>query len=239
MPSRLPRQPRSPEGTIFHGPDPTMLKVRDIMTSDPITVPPGASLRDAMELFTREHISGAPVSRGGKLVGVISASDLVAFAAAPPERTSAPETEVELYDLAQMDEDAGVALGDDALSDGAFFTDLLSDADTEVDRRFATVSDPGMDALDEYTVADAMTTSVKTIGPDETAIAAARLMQQAGVHRLLVMHRGRLAGIISTTDLNRAVAEGRLPDIAPVTEPRADFDSGWTHEPIVPYDDTE
>lgn len=216
-----------------------MLKVRDIMTREPITVTPGATLRDAMELFTREHISGAPVSSGGKLVGVISASDLLAFAAAPPESARAPETEAELYDLSELEDEAGIALPDDALSDGAFFTDLLSDADTEVDKRFAGVSDPGMDALDEFTVADAMTTSVKTIGPDETAIAAARLMQKAGVHRLLVMENGRLAGIISTTDLNRAVAERRLPEIISVPETRTDFDSGWTHEPIVPYDDAE
>ena len=210
-----------------------MLKVRDIMTSEPITVTP-------MELFTREHISGAPVASGGKLAGVISASDLLAFAAAPPESSRAPEAEAGLYDLSQVDDDASIALADDTLSDGAFFTDLLSDADTEVDRRFAGVSDPGMDALDEYTVADAMTTSVKTIGLDETATAAARLMQKAGVHRLLVMDAGRLAGIVSTTDLNRAVAEGRLPSIAPVAEGTStDFDSGWTHEPIVPYDDAE
>jgi CBS domain-containing protein len=239
MQSRLPRQPRSPEGTIFHDPDPTMLKIRDIMTSEPITVTPGTSLRDAMELFTREHISGAPVSSGGKLVGVISASDLLAFAAAPPEGTRAPEAEGEFLDLSEIQDDVGAELAGDALSDGAFFTDLLSDADAEVGMRFAEMSDPGIDALDEFTVADAMTTSVKAIGPDETATAAARLMQQAGVHRLLVMERGRLAGIISTTDLNRAVAEGRLPDVAPVAETRTDFDSGWSHEPIVPYDDTE
>jgi CBS domain-containing protein len=216
-----------------------MLKIRDIMTSDPITVSPGTSLRDAMELFTREHISGAPVSSGGKLVGVISASDLMAFAAAPPENGHDPESDAEFLDLSEIGDDVGAELAGDTLSDGAFFTDLLSDADTEVDRRFAAMSEPAMDALDEFTVADAMTTSVKAIGPDETATAAARLMQKAGVHRLLVMDRGRLAGIISTTDLNRAVAEGRLPDVAPVADTSTDFDSGWSHEPIVPYDDSE
>lgn len=215
-----------------------MLKVRDIMTSEPITVSPGTSLRDAMEIFTREHISGAPVASGGKLAGVISASDLLSFAAAPPETLRAPEADAELYDLSELDDDASLALADDALSDGAFFTDLLSDAETAVDMRFAGASAPGLDALDEYTVADAMTTAVKTIGPDETATAAARLMQKAGVHRLLVMDGGRLAGIISTTDLNRAVAEGRLPGVPPVAEVTStDFDSGWSHEPIVPYDD--
>lgn len=216
-----------------------MLKVRDIMTREPITVTPGSSLRDAMELFTREHISGAPVSSGGKLVGVISASDLLAFAVAPPEGARGPDSGVEFDDLSGMDDNATIELADDTLSDGAFFTDLLNDADTDVDMRFAGMSDPNLDVLDEYTVADAMTTTVKTIGPDESATAAARLMQRTHVHRLLVMEHDHLAGIISTTDLNRAVAERRLPDLTPVVETRADFDTGWTHEPIVPYDDAE
>jgi CBS domain-containing protein len=209
------------------------------MTSGPITVTPGTSLRDAMELFTREHISGAPVSSGGKLVGVISASDLLAFAAAPPEGARGRDAEAEFDDLSDMDDEADIELGDDALSDGAFFTDLLNDADTDVDMRFAAMTDPNLDALDEYTVADAMTTTVKTIGADESAIAAARMMQKAKVHRLLVMEHKRLAGIVSTTDLNRAVAERRLPDITPGLETSTDFDTGWTHEPIVPYDDAE
>jgi CBS domain-containing protein len=216
-----------------------MLKVRDMMTSEPITVTPGTSLREAMELFTREHISGAPVSSGGKLVGVISASDLLAFAAAPPEAARGPDAEAEFDDLSDMDDDASVELGDDALSDGSFFTDMLNDADTDVDMRFAAMTDPNVDVLDEYTVADAMTTAVKTIGPDESATAAARLMQRTQLHRLLVMEHGRLAGIVSTTDLNRAVAERRLSDIPPALETRTDFDTGWTHEPIVPYDDAE
>jgi len=64
-------------------------------------------------------------------------------------------------------------------------------------------------------------------------------MQRAHVHRLLVMEHDHPAGIISTSDLNRAVAKRRLPDVTPAAETRTDFDSGWTHEPIVPYDDAE
>lgn len=187
-----------------------MLRVRDIMTGDPITVTPETSLREAMELFTREHISGAPVSSGGKLVGVISASDLLAFAAAPPEGARGPGPEEEFDDLSDMDDDASVELGEVPFSDRAFLTDLLNDADTDVDVKFAELADRNLDVLDQYTVADAMTTKVKTIEPDEPAIAAARLIQEAKVHRLLVVERGRLAGIVSTSDLNRAVAEERV-----------------------------
>lgn len=195
--------------------DTNVLRVRDIMTDDPITVTPGCSLREAMELFTREHIGGAPVSSGGKLVGVISASDLLAFAAAPPEGARGPRPGEEFDDLADLDDDASVGLRDDPFMDSAYFTDFLNDADADVDVRFAGIEDPDLDVLDQYTVADAMTTKVKTIEPDEPAIEAARLIQEAQVHRLLVVEHGRLAGIVSTSDLNRAVAERRLPETAP------------------------
>src|SRR5690606_28747092 len=55
----------------------SMLKLRDIMTRDVTTLSPDLPLRDAMELLVSEHLSGAPVVSDGKLVGVISASDLL------------------------------------------------------------------------------------------------------------------------------------------------------------------
>ena len=217
-----------------------MLKVRDIMTAGPITVSPETSLRNAIEIFTREHISGAPVVNGGRLVGVISSSDLLAFAAAPPDRAGLPDPGEAFDRLSEMEPDAGVDMADDTVSDSAFFTDMLSDADTEVDVRMADMLDPGLDVLDEYTVADAMTTAMKTIRPDVDATAAARLMAKARVHRLIVVERSRPIGIISTTDLTRAVAERLLPEQAVIaTAVSTDFDPGWTHEPIVPYPDDD
>lgn len=215
-----------------------MLKVRDIMTAGPITVSPETSLRNAIELFTREHISGAPVVYGGRLVGVISSSDLLAFAAAPPDRADLPDPGETFDGLSEIDPDAGVEMADDTVSDSAFFTDMLSDADTEVDVRMAGMLDPGLDVLDEYTVADAMTTGMKTIRPDVDATTAAQLMARTRVHRLIVVERNRPIGIISTTDLTRAVAERLLPEQAIVAAAiSTDFDPGWSHEPMVPYDD--
>ena len=56
-----------------------MLKLRDIMTTDVVTASPELSLREAMDLLSSRHITGAPVVAGGKVVGVFSASDLLAF----------------------------------------------------------------------------------------------------------------------------------------------------------------
>lgn len=120
-----------------------MLKVRDIMTARPITVAPGISLRNAIELFTREHISGAPVVSGGRLAGVISSSDLLAFAAAPPDHADATDPG-EVFDrLSEIEPDADLDMEDDTVSDSAFFTEMLSDADTAIAAATSTDFDAG------------------------------------------------------------------------------------------------
>lgn len=140
-----------------------MLKVRDLMTRDVLHVAPSASIRETAELLATEHVSGAPVVRLGKLVGMISARDLLDFIAALP---ADPE----------------------AVSGGL---------------------EHGI--LDDHTVDEAMTPSpLATIAPDAPASRAAELMQQEQVHRLPVVEEGKLVGIITTTDLVKAVADRKL-----------------------------
>ena len=60
----------------------TDLRVADLMTIDPITVGVDASVEDAEELLRQYHISGLPVTDdAGRLVGVISQTDLLYLAA--------------------------------------------------------------------------------------------------------------------------------------------------------------
>ena len=42
----------------------TILRLRDIMTTDALTVTPETTVREAMELLARHHVSGAPVVSG-------------------------------------------------------------------------------------------------------------------------------------------------------------------------------
>lgn len=65
--------------------------------------------------------------------------------------------------------------------------------------------------LDDHTVEEAMTPApVRTLGPRESVAHAAAVMSREGIHRLPIVDGGTLVGIISTTDLMRAVAERRL-----------------------------
>lgn len=58
-----------------------MLRLRDIMTRDVVSATRDMTIRDAMELLSERHVSGAPVVDCGKVVGVFSATDLLAFLA--------------------------------------------------------------------------------------------------------------------------------------------------------------
>jgi CBS domain-containing protein len=54
-----------------------LLTAGDIMTSDPVTVSKSANLADAAEIMTKRKISGLPVTDKGKLVGIITKSDII------------------------------------------------------------------------------------------------------------------------------------------------------------------
>lgn len=64
--------------------------------------------------------------------------------------------------------------------------------------------------LEETFVRDLMTPHPLTISPDAEVKEAAQQMLLADVHRLFVTEGERLIGVISTTDIMRAVATGRL-----------------------------
>ena len=64
--------------------------------------------------------------------------------------------------------------------------------------------------LQDTAVQDIMTPRPFTVTPDDDVREAARQMLYADVHRLFVTDGDRLIGVISTTDIVRAVANGAL-----------------------------
>jgi CBS domain-containing protein len=139
-----------------------VLKLKDIMTADPVSISPQMTLREAMELLSEKHISGVPVVSGGKVVGVFTATDLLDF-------------------LAEYDE-TSASVGH---------------------RRSRT-------PLDEVMVSEVMTRTISSLPPECSVEEAAAFMRLAQIHRVLVMKDGDLLGIVTTTDLARAVADHRI-----------------------------
>lgn len=51
--------------------------VADVMTTDPVTVAPEATVEDVATLFVERDVSRVPVLDGEELVGIVSKSDIV------------------------------------------------------------------------------------------------------------------------------------------------------------------
>jgi CBS domain-containing protein len=65
------------------------------------------------------------------------------------------------------------------------------------------------DLLAEHTVAEAMSRRVCVIPSGADVASAAAYMLKAGIHRLLVKDDGRFVGMVTTTDVLRAVVSAR------------------------------
>jgi len=183
-----------------------MLRLIDIMTKDVVTVSAELSVRDAMSLFATRHITGAPVVSQGKVVGVVSLTDLAELAAASPgSPTDRHESQAEWGELeAEPDGPEG------AEPASAFFSDLWDDAGAEVSERMRNTQGPEWSALDDATVAEAMTRLILSLSPTTAVDYAADFMRNAGIHRVLVMDGDRLLGLVSTSDIADAVADHKL-----------------------------
>jgi CBS domain-containing protein len=180
-----------------------MLKLKDIMTTDLVTVTPETSLRDAMDLLAERHVSGAPVVSGNELVGVISASDLLSFAASTPgsPAESAYDWDADAIDAAIERED---------VPGGTFFSDLWDDAETNARERMARAQGPELSVLENHDVGEAMTRAVVSLPADADVTTAANLMREKAIHRILVTDHRLLVGIVSSMDITTAVADHKL-----------------------------
>jgi CBS domain-containing protein len=87
---------------------------------------------------------------------------------------------------------------------------VISSTDVLTQEAEAQDTDARTTLLESTLAQDIMTPHPLTIDPDADVREAAREMLYAEVHRLFVVQHGRLIGVISTSDIVRAVATGRL-----------------------------
>lgn len=189
-----------------------MLRIRDIMTRDVVTVPQEATLRNVMELLVDGHLSGVPVMGGDTVVGVVSMTDLLAFAvttAAADALEPEPEAEADAEPMPSWDDERSAP--DEAEgSAGSFFAEVWADQDRDVVSQLAWGANGRRDVFTEHTVAEIMTHELYALGPSASVTAAADLMRTANVHRLLVLEDDRLVGIVTTMDIANAAADNKL-----------------------------
>jgi predicted transcriptional regulator len=175
-----------------------MLRVKDIMTPNVVTLAPNQSLRQAIDTLVTCRIQGAPVVDEGRVVGVLSAPDLLEFESVVGNE---PEEEDETENVEEWSE------GDEWSS--RYFTDLWTGRDEDVVERVATEG-RAMGFLDSHTVADAMSRTVCSLPAEMEVSNAAQRLLEVGVQRAIVTDESGFVGILSATDILRAVAEHRL-----------------------------
>lgn len=158
------------------------LTARDIMQASVRVVTPDMTLPDLERLFISEKVGGFPVVEEDRLVGIVSRSDIVRQLCV--ERTVAQETSDFYYD------ESG-------------FHELPLETLDQVAGRIG-------ERIEGMKVKDVMVRDVRTVAAEQTLSIVAQTMVDHRIHRLPVVHEGKLVGIITTIDLVRLIADRRL-----------------------------
>lgn len=185
-----------------------MLRVSDIMTKDVVVATPDMTLREAAELFATHHISGAPVVSGTHVVGVVSAADILEFAASARGLTS--EDDEHSPPIGWSEPPLHGESSKEVVPLSSYYSEMWSEANDDVTERVAHPRSTDIDLLDEYTVDEIMSRPLVSLSPNDDVLSAADLMRQRAVHRVIVVRDGELVGIVSTLDIVRAVADHKL-----------------------------
>jgi acetoin utilization protein AcuB len=59
------------------GADPAAITVEEVMTADPLSLEPNADVREGARLMRGERIGALPIVSGGRLVGILTRSDVL------------------------------------------------------------------------------------------------------------------------------------------------------------------
>ncbi len=159
------------------------LTARDVMQAEVHVVDSKLKLASLQDAFFEKGVSGFPVVDEGRLVGVVSRSDVVRALAAEGSR-------------------AGV------VSD---FYRSLEAVGAEADREsFEAIASQVGVRLAGMTVADVMAPSLTTVSAEHPLRAVARVLVDHHIHRVPVVEGEGLVGILTSLDLVRLVGDGRL-----------------------------
>lgn len=151
----------------------TKLKVRDLMTTEVLTLSPDDTIKKAATRLALDNVSGAPiVDNRNHLLGFVSENDILNV--------------IMRYQRRLDKEDLGGNLLDHSM-------DSLDDSDDHLAQVAEEISNIEMSTL--------MVRSVMTTSPDAPVMEVLRTMLTLGINRIPVLEKGVLVGIISRGDI--------------------------------------
>jgi len=162
--------------------DEPVVRARDLMERDVITVTPETRILDVHRLFVEEEIHGAPVvDDDGIVCGVLSALDLLRIV------------------RDELEPGAGATAT-------TYFRDELPYSGPD----WLQIPEDFQGRMQALTAADAMTRALVMVGPDATVDELAQTMLVHHVHRVLVGEDRVLQGVITTFDLLRVLSRAAV-----------------------------
>jgi CBS domain-containing protein len=201
-----------------------MLCVRDIMTRELVKLSPEATIREAMETLATNHLSGAPVVAGDRVLGVISMTDILGFIISAPVSGRSEQGE----SLGDGWEDDDALDEDDEIQAAALSDDVWDEWTTGGETRVDDALPEAGNLLDQHTVEEAMNQEVFSVPPSASVKAAATMMRERSIHRVLVMDRKSLVGIVSALDIARTVSDKGIAGKTGIRAvPHCDNPSDW------------
>ncbi len=156
------------------------MKVNEIMTPDPRTVDAKATVREAAHIMREYRVGGLPVLDGGRLVGMVTDSDLLALLSTrPPSEDLWLPSPLEIIEVP--------------------IREFINWEKTK-----AALSDIGTTTVDRV-----MSEPPITISGEAEIEEAAALMLREGIVRLPVMRGEAVVGIVTRSDIVQGLAAGR------------------------------
>ncbi len=156
------------------------LTARDVMRPEPQTVSPDTTLPDLERAFLEARVSGFPVVDHGRLIGIVSRSDIVR--------------------QLSVEQSMGEMISD-------YYRDLSESAPAQSLEVIAAHVGRRMESL---RVREVMIEGLITASPDEALREVAQRMFERRIHRLPVVDGDQLVGILTSADFLRLFAEGRV-----------------------------
>ncbi|MDD5419825.1 MAG: CBS domain-containing protein [Methanomicrobiaceae archaeon] len=152
------------------------MKIRDIMTRDPITIPVDGMVREAARLLRKYRIGGLPVMKDGKVEGIVTETDILS-----------------LLDTGDLSEDLWLPSPLEIIE-----VPIREYINWEKTKR-------ALSNIGDMEVRRVMSSPVIAIGEDADLEDAASLMLREGIARLPVLRDDKLVGIVTRADIVRGI----------------------------------
>lgn len=156
-----------------------MKQAKDLMAKDFVYLNPEDSIFEAAKIFSDLDAHGLPVVKDEKLLGVISISDIIKF------------IDLQIDSLPEL---KGASIPDVILT---IFKTLKS----------SDIFEKEMEKISTTKVEDIMTKDVVAVGKSTSFIEIAKIMNEKNIHRLPVVCRGKIVGMITGIDLVKVLIE--------------------------------